>query len=331
MASAFAQNAQYVVSNEDTFEFTQIREVHGSSKSHDHIFNFSKIRAHYPANACDDVLDICIMELTVPKSNISIEGALINDQITFGYADIVNGFDIGIDFNYHTSPGLHFAFAQEDGFTGNYLPVSDSKILSVVDEGDAFKLEFEVPDPDSTCTIPVGCFTYTDFRFLIQANYAEVLTVLDEGELVLGSDYFTLIEDYPGTPNQGNGYGEFWLYLAEWANQPGQFLGVQFFSNGNNASADGVDLTEYTQMKVTMRSFQNVIILPTMGTNLDSGYGDLGPVTVTPQFQTFTFDITGVNRSDIQTIVSLNAWNFLNTSPQFNSYFLAIKEIELIK
>jgi hypothetical protein len=85
---------------------------------------------------------------------------------------------------------------------------------------------------------------------------------------------------------------------------------LMLFANGNAASFNGIDLRDYDKLVFEAKASRNLTLLGAVGTGDDSGHRSLPPMALTTSYQHFELDLSGIDRSDINTLL----WVYLHKS-----------------
>jgi hypothetical protein len=85
---------------------------------------------------------------------------------------------------------------------------------------------------------------------------------------------------------------------------------LMLFANGNAASFNGIDLSEYDSLVFHAKASRNLTLLGAVGTGDDTGNRSLPSMALTTNYQRFELDLSGVDRRDINTLL----WVYLHKS-----------------
>jgi hypothetical protein len=160
--------------------------------------------------------------------------------------------------------------------------------------------------------------------------------------LVRGSQNYLFTGDGPNAqagasfnPLAAEGANKFMSVVTPWtASTPGTHVKLMLFANGNAAGYNGIDLSQYRQLKLRAKCQANAVKLAiNIGSADDLGMKNLGIITLGTAWQDFTFDISDIaNRSDINSLLEVVMHKAYNpVLPAGSSLQFAIDEVRFVK
>ena len=118
--------------------------------------------------------------------------------------------------------------------------------------------------------------------------------------------------DVIGTTNKGevaieNLYGAFEWTVTGWNTGTGHFASMNVLTNGDDVADDGIDLSQYNTMEVVLACEDQMVIEAFIGySSYDSTQHYLQDIQCDGSYQTYIWDISSADRSDIQTALWLH-------------------------
>ncbi len=129
-----------------------------------------------------------------------------------------------------------------------------------------------------------------------------------------------------------NGVGEFYAFISDYWNQsPGAYAALRFFLNGTSEQDEGFDLTGFTTAEVTLNCIDGLVVEAFVGASLDSSQTFLGDIQCDGFLNTYTFDISNANLTDIQTGLWLHIPLWKNTNLNVFRVWMNVDSVILSK
>ena len=185
-----------------------------------------------------------------------------------------------------------------------YVPISRGNSVASVQEG----------GPEDVVKTVFARFSYTDIpgAEVMYQSFQIVASGQPQGlKLVENNDIVT-----PGYEETSTNKGQFigtWpgvtgyqWYLYGWNTGSGHYAEWRFLTNGTSKHDQGLDLSDYSTIEFAISCYDNITIEAFFGTAEDSSQNFLTDINCGPTEQTFSFDISNANASDIQTALWLH-------------------------
>ena len=145
---------------------------------------------------------------------------------------------------------------------------------------------------------------------IIASGIPNDLPLYQNGQ-ALGPNY------YEATGNKGQlsltNPGILAWYVTHWSVSGGHYGDLRLFTNGTSRYDQGIDLSDYSSVEVTLQCSNNMVLETFLGTTDDSSQNFLGDIQCGTQTQTETFNISGFNNlHDIQSALWFHAPTWKN-------------------
>ena len=249
---------------------------------------------------------------------------------TYGYAEIVSPRDAAIDLNLWANNNLKISEVMTQPSPtltslGEFVPTSQGDVQSLFDSSNENEIIIDVRnmriDP-----ILRGLSTQHQSLFMIASGIRDTdLNVWKDGE-ALGEGYI-VAEGNKGVSSVVEA-GDVAAFLTDYWNQSGgHYSALNFFTNGTDRFQPGLDLSEYTTINFEMGCKKGVTVEAFFGRDSDSSQNFLTDIVCDDFTKTYTFDISGFNKSDIQTALWFHIPTWKNAG--FNDFRIWMNTFEV--
>jgi hypothetical protein len=248
--------------------------------------------------------------------------APINDQVTFVYDPnfyfFMRGYLTDPQFDRraeNSAYGYVVVYAAGDP-GGNYQStpawITHDRFSAAHADG-----EVELTYRYDTSRVPTfrGYQNFVVYTNLKKTSPASSLQVYDD-ELSFGGGNYLLTGDGPeqavrlliqGEPTPLSGRA---IEVHTERSTPGSHWKLMLFARGSAAAFNGIDLRAYSRLAFYARASKEVFLQGGFGTGDDSGQLGFTPLHLTTSYQRFEFDLSGIDRSDVNTLL----WVYLHKS-----------------
>ena len=167
---------------------------------------------------------------------------------------------------------------------------------------------------------------YQDAQVVVAATRDVSTLGLWQNGKALGEDYI-IAEGNKGVSSIIEA-GDVAAFLADYWNQSsGHYSALNFFTNGTDRFAQGLDLSDYNTINFEMGCKKGVTVEAFFGRDSDSSQNFLTDIVCDDFTMTYSFDISNYNRSDIQTALWFHIPTWKNAS--FNDYRIWMNTFEV--
>ena len=252
---------------------------------------------------CD--VDFCRFEYTLKTNGpVDFTGYNVTRNTPYGYAGITSP-DIAIDFNIwgNTEITIQNAFTEvstDPLVHAEFVDISrGNSLVSITGvDGDFVTVSgfFEIFEQ-----LPGVVTQYQTFQIVASGIQWSPLRLL--------SNFFPTTDYFSGDANKGTvtrsydpiARAQEWV-IDGWNTGTGHYAAVRYFTNGDSQTDNGKDLSGYNILTVELACTDGMVVEAFMGSSsFDSAQAFLQDISCDGNFATYTWDISGVNRSDIQT------------------------------
>ena len=234
--------------------------------------------------------------------------------IAYGFADTVTATHASI--NTTLWPTFHIAelfteAVSSPSQTGSYTKSGRAESVKVFETYDFIRVRtlIGLTHMDTYTTLE-----YQNLQFLISGQ--EILKVYDVD--LLGLEY----TQHDG--NKGNTWmyflkpneweGTYHWYVNNWSTGTGHYGAFRFFLNGTEESDPGLDISEFNNISYGVTCEAGATFEAFVGSAMDSQQQWLGDIQCTGAYQEFDVNISGMNRTDIQTGIWFHLPTWKNTN-----------------
>ena len=252
----------------------------------------------------------CSFELVLKQNGpVDFTGFNVHKWTPYAYAGITSP-DIAIDLDFFGITEILLA----DAYTFPSLDPNAHAEFVPVNIGNALASVISVEGPYVTIS---GFFQLFDMLEGATEQY-QTFQIVGSGipwsPLFFARDFTPMASGNKGIATIENVYGNVSLVVDGWNSGGGHFAALSVLTNGDSPSDEGLDLSQYNMMDVSLSCTPGMVVEAFMGFGAyDSSQTFLADITCDGSDQTFTFDITAANRTDIQTGLWLHIPVWKNT------------------
>ena len=155
-----------------------------------------------------------------------------------------------------------------------------------------------------------------------------------EGEIVLWDDELLAPGYAQVDGNKGRisamEAGSFYAFISDYWNQsPGHYAALRFFINGDNEQADGLNITGFTEVEITLNCLDGLVVEAFLGAGMDSSQTFLGDIVCDGFLNTYNFSVPTADLTDIQTGVWLHIPTWKNSSVNEFRVYMNVDRVTL--
>ena len=215
-----------------------------------------------------------------------------------------------IDLVLNAGPHVHIGDVMTEAYTDlnaplDYVPIErGNSVASVRPNITAADVNKTITARFGLLDIPGEDVVYQSFQ-IVASGTPQGLKLVENNNLVTpgyeetSTNKGQFIGTWPGV----TGYQ--W-YLYGWNTGSGHYAEWRFLTNGTSKHDQGLDLSGYSTIEFAISCYDNITIEAFFGTGEDSSQNYLTDINCGPTEQTFSFDISNANASDIQTALWLH-------------------------
>ena len=206
------------------------------------------------------------------------------------------------------------------------FPSANIETIVIGVEDDFVRLSYTT---SSDVNLPGVTTQYQDHYFVGAATRdLSTLGVWLNGNTLGGTTDYIQAEGNKGQSSVTFFAGDIAAFLTDFWNQSGgHYSALSFFTNGTDRFAPGLDLSEYTTLNFEMGCKKGVTVEAFFGRDSDTSQNFLTDIVCDDFTKTYSFDISGYNRSDIQTALWFHIPTWKNAS--FNDFRIWMNTFEV--
>ena len=210
-----------------------------------------------------------------------------------------------------------------------FKPFNQAFIETIVSavEDDFIRLSYTTSSGDA---FPEGVTTLYQDHYYIGAATRDLSTlgIWKDGNTLGGTTDYIQAEGNKGQSSVTFFAGDIAAFLTDFWNQSGgHYSALNFFTNGTDRFTPGLDLSEYTTLNFEMGCKKGVTVEAFFGRDSDTSQNFLTDIVCDDFTKTYSFDISGYNRSDIQTALWFHIPTWKNAS--FNDFRIWMNTFEV--
>ena len=251
----------------------------------------------------------------------------------YGYAEFVTDRDASIDLVAWANNNLKISEVMTKpspslNSLSEFIPTSQGDVQSLFDSSNENEI---IIDVRSMRIDPIlrGLSTQHQSLFMIASGIRDTdLNVWKDGNTLGGTTDYIQAEGNKGVSSVTFYAGDIAAFLTDYWNQSGgHYSALNFFTNGTDRFAPGLDLSEYNTLSFEMGCKKGVTVEAFFGRDSDSSQNFLTDIACDDFTKTYTFDISGYNKSDIQTALWFHIPTWKNYS--FNDFRIWMNTFEV--
>ena len=274
--------------------------------------------------------DYCSFDLKL-KKNGPVDFTGINTSFSlYGYAEIVTDRDAEISLSLWGYNQLKISEVLTQPTTnanelGVFIDISHGDVQSEFVSSDDEAITINVQSMRTEKMLPGVTTQYQSYYLVGSAIIDTDLNVWKDGE-ALGDGYI-VAEGNKGVSSVVEA-GNVAAFLTDYWNQSGgHYSALNFFTNGTDRFQPGLDLSDYNTINFEMGCKKGVTVEAFFGRDSDSSQNFLTEIACDDFTKSYSFDISGFNRSDIQTALWFHIPAWKNTS--FNDFRIWMNTFEV--
>ena len=261
---------------------------------------------------------------------VDFSGIFLGPHVSYSYATVTTP-TIGIDLNlFGTTQLTHiheaYTYASTDPSVENFVSAQYGNASANIREFD-------------------GTDARIQFSFAEQAMLSGATTQYQTFQLVgigkkwidieIGQEYYLVNDTVSQATNKGIAYSFFhnneWVWnVVNWNINNGHYAEFRFLTNGDSKYDDGLNLSGYNTLDFSITCDAGMTIEAFFGGEDDSSQNFLTDIACNGSEQSFSFNISGANRTDIQTALWLHVpvWKNYNLG-QEHDLEMRVKDVTL--
>ena len=261
---------------------------------------------------------------------VDFSGYYHGPHTSYTYAYVDENNQIGIDFDKWTTTQLThvheaYTYASTDPNDETFVKGGNSRAeINEVVDANTLKIRYFFQEQ---AMLP-GVTTQYQTMQLVGVGKKWI-------DIEIGDDFKLPFDTVAHSANKGYTTAYFgaerWLWTVEaWNYGTGHYADFRFLTNGDSRYDEGLDLSGYNTLEFQIDCELGATIEAFFGGEDDSSQNFIGDIACDNSLQTKTIDISGFNKSDIQTGLWLHlpVWKNYNMG-QFYRIYMNVKDVVL--